>query len=450
MVPPRPARKHCSTSTGGCCARSRAGRRLISADAGARGAGAPAAARRRSIEPDAMDIRRAAPGLSARIRRYGGWSRLGDAERRACAACRCVMAGRAPAAGATRPIAVVAAAGACVRRCRRASPGRAPIGLVPKRRPAFVSAPPADASQASGCLRRHRRVVVRQARMPACCSARRPIADPVAPQDVVAGGAPTSRSPSTASNDDDAVQRPTRRWAGLRSFVADGDLVGACSTRKWRACSGSRRRRLRHPDLGARWAQVRRARPRPAALPAKKQGVAARAGSGASRCCAPVRDSGGVAPEDQLRWHAKAAPRARYRSAARKRGFRPAPALVNRRRRQPRDREIDRIGHQVARRRTGLGAGRSYLQSKLRRERTISRLVVHGRSIDVLHPIYTELVASSRPADGRWLRQMPGTPSTPRIHGVVATSRWRRRERGMAHACRSALIASRGTPAARP
>ena len=62
------------------------------------------------------------------------------------------------------------------------------------------------------------------------------------------------------------IRRPTRTWAGLRSFVADGDLVGGFDPALpgffWVGGAG----RLRHPDLagdgrGVRGAGARRAAP---------------------------------------------------------------------------------------------------------------------------------------------------------------------------------------------
>jgi D-arginine dehydrogenase len=107
--------------------------------------------------------------------------------------------------------------------------GVAPIGLVPKRRSAFLFAPPAE--------------------LPAAAVAAWPLviaadqgwyfkpdagllfgspanADPTEPHDVqpeeldIASGAWAIEQATTMT------VRPVRSWAGLRSFVADGDLVG--------------------------------------------------------------------------------------------------------------------------------------------------------------------------------------------------------------------------------
>ena len=105
--------------------------------------------------------------------------------------------------------------------------GARPIGLVPKRRTAFTFAPPAG-------------VVIDE--WPLCVAAdwswyMKPDAgrilgspaneDPVAPHDVqpedmdIAVGIDAIESMTTLE-----IRRPASTWAGLRSFVADGDLVG--------------------------------------------------------------------------------------------------------------------------------------------------------------------------------------------------------------------------------
>lgn len=105
--------------------------------------------------------------------------------------------------------------------------GARPIGLVPKRRTAFTFAPPHG-------------VVIDE--WPLCVAAdwswyMKPDAgrilgspaneDPVAPHDVqpedmdIAVGIDAIESMTTLE-----IRRPTSTWAGLRSFVADGDLVG--------------------------------------------------------------------------------------------------------------------------------------------------------------------------------------------------------------------------------
>jgi len=105
--------------------------------------------------------------------------------------------------------------------------GAAPLGLVPKRRSAFVFAPPADVASAGWpCFVGidESWYVKPDAGMLLGSPAN---ADPVAPQDVQ----PEELDIALAIDRIEAmttlvVRRPTRRWAGLRSFVADGDLVG--------------------------------------------------------------------------------------------------------------------------------------------------------------------------------------------------------------------------------
>jgi D-arginine dehydrogenase len=105
--------------------------------------------------------------------------------------------------------------------------GVAPIGIVPKRRSAFVFDPPEHVDTAhwpfinafdetfyfkpdAGLL------------LGSCANA-----DPVAPHDVqpeeydIALGIHNIEQATTMT-----IRRPRRTWAGLRSFVADGDLVG--------------------------------------------------------------------------------------------------------------------------------------------------------------------------------------------------------------------------------
>jgi D-arginine dehydrogenase len=105
--------------------------------------------------------------------------------------------------------------------------GVAPLGLQPKRRSAFVFEPPAG---------------VDVHRWPFVCDIAETFyfkpdaglllgspanADPVAPHDVqpeeydIALGIHHIEQATTME-----IRRPTRTWAGLRSFVADGDLVG--------------------------------------------------------------------------------------------------------------------------------------------------------------------------------------------------------------------------------
>ena len=105
--------------------------------------------------------------------------------------------------------------------------GVAPIGIEPRRRSAFLFAPPPELA----CARWPAVVDVDErwyfkpdAGLLLGSSAN---ADPVAPHDVqpeledIALGIERIEHATTLR-----IRRPTRTWAGLRSFVADGDLVG--------------------------------------------------------------------------------------------------------------------------------------------------------------------------------------------------------------------------------
>jgi D-arginine dehydrogenase len=105
--------------------------------------------------------------------------------------------------------------------------GVAPIGLVPKRRSAFVFAPPTGVSVASwpAFIGVDESWYVKpDAGMLLGSPAN---ADPVAPHDVqpeeldIALAIDRIETMTTLK-----IVRPARTWAGLRSFVADGDLVG--------------------------------------------------------------------------------------------------------------------------------------------------------------------------------------------------------------------------------
>ena len=179
-----------------------------------------------ALEPDASDIDVHAlhQGYLRGLRRQGG-TLVCDAEASAIERDGhdwCVQAGgreyRAPV--------LVNAAGAwCDEVARRA--GVLPIGLQPKRRSAFVFAPPRGQSVAgwpsvvgadeSWYFKPDAGLLLGS---PAN-------ADPVPPQDVqpeemdIALGMHRIEEVTTLK-----IGRPVRSWAGLRSFVADGDLVG--------------------------------------------------------------------------------------------------------------------------------------------------------------------------------------------------------------------------------
>ncbi len=179
-----------------------------------------------AYEPDASDIDVHAlhQGYLRGVRRHGG-ALLCDAEATAIEhrdGRWCVMAGgrefRAPV--------LINAAGAWCDEVARLA-GVAPIGLQPKRRSAFVFAAPAGVSvtgwpsvvgaDESWYFKPDAGLLLGS---PAN-------ADPVPPQDVqpeeldIALGMHRIEEMTTLQ-----IGRPIRSWAGLRSFVADGDLVG--------------------------------------------------------------------------------------------------------------------------------------------------------------------------------------------------------------------------------
>jgi len=109
--------------------------------------------------------------------------------------------------------------------------GVRPIGLQPKRRSAFVFVPPMglDVSRWPSVVGADESWYFKpDAGMLLGSPAN---ADPVEPQDVqpeeldIALGIDRIQTHTTLQ-----IRRPTRTWAGLRSFVADGDLVGGFDT----------------------------------------------------------------------------------------------------------------------------------------------------------------------------------------------------------------------------
>ncbi|MBW8314048.1 MAG: FAD-dependent oxidoreductase, partial [Hydrogenophaga sp.] len=104
--------------------------------------------------------------------------------------------------------------------------GVAPIGLVPKRRTAFTFAPPAGVDTAHWPLLLAADESFYMKPDAGALLASPVNADPTVPQDVqpeeldIALGLYSIETWTTLS------PRPTHTWAGLRSFVADGDLVG--------------------------------------------------------------------------------------------------------------------------------------------------------------------------------------------------------------------------------
>ncbi|MBK7546580.1 MAG: FAD-binding oxidoreductase [Rhodoferax sp.] len=105
--------------------------------------------------------------------------------------------------------------------------GVVPLGLTPKRRSAFVFAPPpnVDCTSWPMCIGADESWYLKPDAGQLLGSPAN--ADPVPPQDVqpeeldIALGIHRIEEMTTLQ-----IRRPSRTWAGLRSFVADGDLVG--------------------------------------------------------------------------------------------------------------------------------------------------------------------------------------------------------------------------------
>ncbi|VWX61898.1 FAD-dependent catabolic D-arginine dehydrogenase DauA [Burkholderiales bacterium 8X] len=137
-----------------------------------------------------------------------------------------VLHGAAGAPAACEAAVVVNAAGAWVDQVARLA-GVEPIGIEPRRRSAFVFAPPEGQQVAQWPMvfgASEDWYIKPDAGMLLGSPAN---ADPVEPQDVQ----PEELDIALAMHRIEEalaidIRRPTRTWAGLRSFVADGDLVG--------------------------------------------------------------------------------------------------------------------------------------------------------------------------------------------------------------------------------
>jgi D-arginine dehydrogenase len=177
-------------------------------------------------EPDASDIDVHAlhQGYLRGLRRAGGELICGagvDALQRAGNGWQVSAGGRTYSA----PVLVNAAGAWCDTVAALA--GVAPIGLVPRRRSAFVFAPPPGTAVGGWPMFigvDHSWYVKPDAGLLLGSPANE---DPMPPQDVqpeeidIATGAFRIEEVTTLQ-----IRRPIRSWAGLRSFVADGDLVG--------------------------------------------------------------------------------------------------------------------------------------------------------------------------------------------------------------------------------
>ncbi len=177
-------------------------------------------------EPDAlaMDVDILHQGYLRGLRRAGG-TLVCDAEVTALRHCGSLWQAQAGGLDYAAPV-LINAAGAWADVVAGLA-GVRPIGLQPKRRSAFIFAPP------EGVLSSDWPLTIGIAedwyfKPDAGMLLGSPAnADPVAPQDVqpeeldIALAIDRIESMTSLS-----IRRPTRTWAGLRSFVADGDLVG--------------------------------------------------------------------------------------------------------------------------------------------------------------------------------------------------------------------------------
>ena len=178
------------------------------------------------LEPDAsdMDVHAIHQGFLRGIRRAGG-ALLADAPVTSLRREGGLWQVRAGTHALEAPL-LINAAGAWADAVGQLA-GARPIGLVPKRRSAFIFAPPEGVASVAWPLTagvEEDWYFKPDAGMLLGSPAN---ADPVPPHDVQ----PEELDIATAIARIErmttlAIRRPTRTWAGLRSFVADGDLVG--------------------------------------------------------------------------------------------------------------------------------------------------------------------------------------------------------------------------------
>jgi len=178
-------------------------------------------------EPDAadMDVHAIHQGYLRGMRRAGG-QLVCNAEVAALERTGTVWQARCQDGTCYRAPVVLNAAGAWVDHIARLA-GVEPIGIVPRRRSAFTFAPPAGISPSAWPMAFSATedwYIKPDAGVLLGSPAN---ADAVAPQDVqpeemdIALAIDRIETHTTLS-----IRRPIRTWAGLRSFVADGDLVG--------------------------------------------------------------------------------------------------------------------------------------------------------------------------------------------------------------------------------
>jgi D-arginine dehydrogenase len=184
-----------------------------------------------AFEPDSsdIDVDRLHQGYLRGIRRHGG--RIvcdADVTGLARTAAGKWLAETRAGLRCTAPIVVDAAGAWCDAVARLA--GVAPIGLVPKRRTAFTFAAPSGVEVAHwptfGSLD-ETWYVKPDAGMLLGSPAN---VDPVEPQDVQPEELDIALAIDRIETATTLAVRPQRAWAGLRSFVADGDLVGGFAT----------------------------------------------------------------------------------------------------------------------------------------------------------------------------------------------------------------------------
>ncbi len=182
------------------------------------------------FEPDAadIDVHRLHHGFLRSVRRQGGRV-FGDAE--VTALTRDDGGAWVADAGGTRyraPVLVDAAGAWCDHVATLA--GISPIGLVPKRRSIFTFAPPDGMDTTRwplfGSVGEHW-YVKPDAGLLLGSPAN---ADTVVPQDVQPEELDIALAIDRIETATTLRVRPRRTWAGLRSFVADGDLVGGFAT----------------------------------------------------------------------------------------------------------------------------------------------------------------------------------------------------------------------------
>jgi len=220
-------------------------------------------------EPAGMDIdvHGLHQGYLRGIRRASGLV-VCDAETLACERVRGEWRVRTGSGTFQAPILINAAGAWCDQVARLAQ--ATPIGLVPKRRSAFVFAPPAgmDPDHWPMFMGIDESFYVKpDAGMLLGSPAN---ADPVEPQDVqpeeldIAIGIDRIEHFTTLD-----IRRPARTWAGLRSFVADGDLVGGFDERAdgffWVAAQGGYGVQT-SAAMGEACAALARGQPIPAAI----------------------------------------------------------------------------------------------------------------------------------------------------------------------------------------